>query len=345
MQMNIAIMEGDGIGPEVMRGTYPVLEAAAKRFGIGLGLEHADGGDRVKSATGAALPARSLEIISSSDACLKAPVGHCAAEVIVKLRQVLDLYANVRPAKNLPGIASVGQNMDLVVVRENTEDLYRGAEFEFDGGAIALRLITAKATSRVAEYAAKLAAGRNRGKRVTCVHKSNVLKVTDGLFSKTCRETVAGFEGIHYDEMLVDAAAMNLVRSPSSFDVIVTSNLYGDILSDEAAQIAGGLGFAPSANIGRDHAIFEPVHGSAFDIAGQDAANPVALILSAAMMFRHLAMKRGADECLLAAEAIEKSVSRLLSEGVRTPDAGGSCTTSQFGKAVANAVTDARAPR
>lgn len=338
MSLSIAIMEGDGIGPEVMRAAYPVIEAVSERFGIELRLENADAGDRVKSGTGAALPERSLDVIRSSDACLKAPVGQCAAEVIVKLRQMLDLYANIRPAKNLPGVASPFGDVDLVIVRENTEDLYRGMEFEFEGGAIALRLITRKATAKVAEYASKLAAGRNRGKRVTCVHKSNVLRFTDGLFSRTCRETVAKFGDVLYDEMLVDAAAMNLVRNPGAFDVIVTSNLYGDILSDEAAQIAGGLGFAPSGNIGEANAIFEPVHGSAFDIAGHDVANPVALILSSAMMFRHLGMKKAAGEYLLAADAIESAVSALLSKGIRTPDAGGTCSTSQFGSTVAQAI-------
>ena len=340
MPLNIAIMEGDGIGPEVMRAVYPIIEAVADKFSFEVKLESADAGDRVKNASGTALPERSLEIIRSSDACLKAPVGQCAAEVIVKLRQLLDLYANIRPARNLPGVASVCSNVDLVVVRENTEDLYRGVEFEFEGGALALRLITQKATARVAEYASKLAAGRNRGKRVTCVHKSNVLKVTDGLFSRTCRETVSKFGGVSYDEMLVDAAAMNLVRDPAAFDIIVTSNLYGDILSDEAAQVVGGLGFAPSANIGEEHAIFEPVHGSAFDIAGRDVANPVALILSGAMMFRHLSMKKAASDYSGAAEAIEAAVSELLSKGISTPDAGGSCTTSQFGKAVAKAIRE-----
>ncbi len=343
MSYTIATIEGDGIGPEVMNAAYSVLDAVSGKFGIELNLENADAGDRVKQKTGTALPERSVETIRSSDACLKAPVGNCAAEVIVKLRQVLDLYANIRPARNLPGVQSIANDVDLIVVRENTEDLYRGMEFEFDGGAVALRLITGKATARVAGYASRLAAGRNRGKRVTCVHKSNVLRITDGLFSRTCRETVAKHDGVHYDEMLVDAAAMNLIREPSSFDVIVTSNLYGDILSDEAAQVAGGLGFAPSANIGENHAIFEPVHGSAFDIAGRDEANPVALILSAAMMLRHLALKRKAGECSSAATSIESAVYRLLSNGVKTRDAGGTCTTSEFGKAVAKTILDASA--
>ena len=269
------------------------------------------------------LPESSLKTIRESDACLKAPVGETAADVIVKLRQMLDLYANIRPAKSLPNVPSLKPGIDMVIVRENTEDLYKGQEFEFDGGVVALRTITRFASERIARRAFELAEQRGGARKVVAVHKSNVLRKSDGLFSQVCREVSKGYPKVSFSEMLVDAAAMNLIRDPASFDVIVTTNLYGDILSDEAAQLVGGLGMTPSANIGADFALFEPVHGAAPDIAGKGVANPIAMILTVAMMLDWLAKTRWDEGCSAGASEIRGAVNLVLEGGTRTPDLGG----------------------
>jgi 3-isopropylmalate dehydrogenase len=324
---SVAFIQGDGVGPEVSKVALAVLEALEDRFGIELRLRSAPAGDVCLRKNGVALPPQSLKIIRDSDACLKGPVGESAADVIVRLRRELGLYANVRPAKALPHVACLAPEADFVIVRENTEDLYTGIEFDVPGGAIAMRLITEAASRRIAEHAFALAETRRR--KVVAVHKSNVLRKSDGLFARVCREVWARHRGVSFTEMYVDAAAMNLIRAPNSFDVIVTTNLFGDILSDEAAQIVGGLGLMPSANVGERFALFEPVHGSAPDIAGKGVANPVAMLQATSMLLEWLGQTRRDRKCKSGADAIGRAINRALEEGVNTPDLGGKCKTAQ----------------
>jgi len=335
---SIALIEGDGIGPEISKASLVVLDALQEKLGLSFSIKDSPAGDNCKRKTGIPLPESSVKSIRASDACLKAPVGETAADVIVKLRQMLDLYANIRPAKSLPNVPSLKPGIDMVIVRENTEDLYKGQEFEFDGGVVALRTITKSASERIAKYAFEAAEQRGGARKVVAVHKSNVLRKSDGLFAQVCREVSKAYPRISFSEMLVDAAAMNLIRDPVSFDVIVTTNLYGDILSDEAAQLVGGLGMTPSANIGKDFALFEPVHGAAPDIAGKGTANPVAMILTSAMMLDWLSKTRHDEACSAGASAIRVAVNRVLETNTRTPDLGGKATTMQVAEAVAEAL-------
>jgi 3-isopropylmalate dehydrogenase len=342
---SIALIEGDGIGPEISAASLSVLDAVRTRFGLGFEVRDAPAGDACKARTGEALPSSSLATIRGSDVCLKAPVGETAAETIVRLRQTLDLYANVRPSKSLPHVPSLRGDIDFVIVRENTEDLYRGMEFEFEGGVVALRTITRRASERIAVHAFETAVQRDGKRRVVAVHKSNVLRKSDGLFTSVCREVASRYPSVGFSDMLVDSAAMNLIRMPESFDVIVTTNMYGDILSDEAAQLVGGLGMAPSANIGLRSALFEPVHGAAPDIAGRGLANPLAMVLTTAMMLEWLARTRGDGRCAEAASAVRAAVDLTLEDGVKTPDLGGSSTTAEVGAAVASRLVARPAPK
>lgn len=326
----ISLITGDGIGPELSESATDILQVINDRLGLKLDVITVEAGDMSLKKNGKALPDNSLEMIKRSDACLKAPVGESAADVIVVLRRVLDLYANIRPAKSYPDIPALKENIDLVIVRENTEDLYTGMEFDIGGASVALRTISEFASKRIAKYAFLTAGQRGGKKRVTCVHKSNVLRKTDGLFSRSCEEVAKDFGDITFDQMYVDACAMNLIRQPESFDVIVTTNLFGDILSDEAAQVVGGLGMAPAANIGDRFALFEPVHGAAFDIAGKQSANPSSFILSAKMMFEWLAMKNNDSKSLMIAKKIENAVYSVAGEGFKTKDLGGNQTTREF---------------
>ena len=230
---NISLITGDGIGPELSESAISILETLHDKLGVKTKINSVEAGDAALEKYGRALPTESFELIKSSDACLKAPVGESAADVIVVLRRKLDLYANIRPAKSYPNTTSLRNDIDLVIVRENTEDLYTGQEFELDGSAVAMRIITEKASKRIAKYAFETAVQRNQKKRVTCVHKSNVMRKTDGLFSKSCASIAQEFPDITFDQMYVDACSMNLIRQPQDFDVIVTTNLFGDILSDE----------------------------------------------------------------------------------------------------------------
>jgi len=339
MGYKIALIKGDGIGPEQAEATLMVLSRVVEVAAVDFELIEAEAGDLCLKRRGSALPEETIGILKECDACLKGPVGETAADVIVKLRQMFDLYANVRPARSLPNVPALRPDIDLVIVRENTEDLYRGYEYELDGVAVALRVITRRACERIARYAFELA--RRRRRRVVAVHKANVMRVTCGLFARTCRDVSKNYPDVSYSEMYVDAAAMNLIRNPHEFDVIVTTNMFGDILSDEAAQVAGGLGLAPSGNIGEGFAIFEPVHGCAPDIAGKGIANPISMILSSAMMFRWLGERYSDERCLRAAELIERAVEEALREGrVLTPDLGGTASTSQFGRRVAELLTN-----
>lgn len=301
-------------------------------FGVSLNLVQVEAGDRALMTHGEALPEKSLEIIKQSDCCLKGPIGQSAYDVIIHLRQQLDLYANVRPAKSLRNVPSLNPLTDLVIVRENTEDLYSGLESGDDERATATRVISRRACERIAKYAFELAGERRNS--VTAVHKANVMKKTDGLFLSVCTEVASKYLGVSFSEMLVDAAAMNLIRNPQEFDVIVTTNMFGDILSDEAAQVVGGLGLAASANIGQDFAIFEPVHGCAPDIAGTNTANPTSLVLSAAMMLAWLGRQKRDNKATLASRAIQRAVEASLMAGEVTPDLGGKLGTLEMGRAI-----------
>ena len=282
---NISLITGDGIGPELSESAISILETIHDKLNVKTKINSLEAGDAALEKYMTALPDETFQSIESSDACLKAPVGESAADVIVVLRQKLDLYANIRPAKSYPNTPSLRDDVDLVIVRENTEDLYTGQEFTLDDSAVALRVISEKASKRIARHAFNTAIQRNEKKRVTCVHKSNVMRKTDGLFAKSCETIAKEFPNITFDQMYVDACSMNLIRQPQEFDVIVTTNLFGDILSDESSQVVGGLGMAPAANLGDSFGLFEPVHGAAFDIAGQQIANPTSFILSIKMMF------------------------------------------------------------
>ena len=240
------------------------------------------------------------------------------------------MYANIRPAKSYPNTPALRNDIDLVIVRENTEDLYTGQEFQVDDTAVALRIISEKASKRIAKHAFETAMYRNQQKRVTCVHKSNVMKLTDGLFAKSCEEVSKNYPDVSFDQMYVDACAMNLIRAPHEFDVIVTTNLFGDILSDESSQVVGGLGMAPAANLGDNFGLFEPVHGAAFDIAGKQIANPSSFILSTKMMLDWLGSKNKDTDCISAATKLENIVLNLIKSGITTKDIGGEKSTQEF---------------
>jgi len=323
----VLVIPGDGVGPEVVTAALRVLKSVQELYDIDLKLITAHAGDEAARRFGEPLPRKTLELAKQVDAILKGPVGESAADVIVVLRRTLDLYANVRPARSFPGVACV-RPTDLVIVRENVEGVYIGAEYRVGDTAIALKVITSGGARRVAKVAAEVA--KKRSGRVTIVHKANVLRLTDGLFRDEARSILAA-SGITADEMYVDAAAMELVRNPGRFDVILTMNQYGDILSDLAAQVSGSLGLTPSANIGDSAAIFESVHGAAWDIAGEGVANPTATILSAAMMLEWLGYAE-------AAGSMWRAVEEVLSSGIVTPDLGGSATTIEFAEAVASRV-------
>jgi 3-isopropylmalate dehydrogenase len=337
LEYTIALIEGDGIGPEQARATKIVLNQVSKTLGISLNLMPVEAGDQALKNYGKALPQESFNIIRKSDCCLKGPVGKSSYDVIIRLRRDLDLYANIRPAKSRPKITCIGPGTDLVIVRENTEGLYGGLETANEQEATATRVITKSASYRIARYAFELAQRRRR--TVTAIHKVNVLKKTDGLFLSVCKEVSASYPDVHFSDMLVDAAAMNLIRNPQNFDVIVTTNLFGDILSDEAAQVVGGLGLIPSANIGDNFAIFEPVHGSAPDIAGKNIANPTSLVLSAAMMLDWLGREKKDQETVDASTILCKAVEDCLSMGEVTRDLGGKLNTLEMGQAIADRIS------
>jgi 3-isopropylmalate dehydrogenase len=315
-----------------MAATKEVLAEVDSAFGVSLNFVQVEAGDRALEVYGEALPEHSLEAIKTSDCCLKGPIGQSAYDVIIRLRQRLDLYANVRPAKAFPNLPCLNKQTDLVIVRENTEDLYSGLETGDSDRATATRVITRKASERIARYAFELA--RHRRYSLTAIHKVNVMKKTDGLFLSACKDVASKYPDVRFSDMLVDAAAMNLIRNPQEFDVIVTTNLFGDILSDEAAQVAGGLGLAASGNVGEDFAIFEPVHGCAPDIAGRNIANPTSLVLSAAMMLDWLGRQKGHNEATLASQSILKAVEACIAAGEVTPDLGGRLSTLEMGRAI-----------
>ena len=337
---DISLITGDGIGPELSESAISILETIHDKLDVNTKIISLEAGDVALEKYGHALPDETFESIKSSDACLKAPVGESAADVIVVLRRKLDLFANIRPAKSYPNTPALRDDVDLVIVRENTEDLYTGQEFELDGSAVAMRIITEKASKRIAKHAFQTAVQRNGKRRVTCVHKSNVMRKTDGLFSKSCESVAKEFPDIKFDQMYVDACSMNLIRQPQDFDVIVTTNLFGDILSDESSQVVGGLGMAPAANIGDNFGLFEPVHGASFDIAGKQIANPTSFILSIKMMLEWLGTKNNDQNASSAAKILEDTVLNIVNSGVATKDIGGTMSTREFTKEITNKLLD-----
>ena len=314
---NIAVIPGVGIGKEVVKATITVLDS----LDIDFNYTYAEAGDECKEKTGKALPDDTLELAKNSDAVLFGAAGETAADVIVRLRRELNTFVNLRPVKSLQ--PDKYGNIDFMIVRENTEDLYIGDEYETEEGAIARKKITRFASERIADYAFKYAKDTGR-KKVTAVHKANVLKLSDGLFRDSFYKIAEKYPEIETNDFYVDATAMYLITNPLDFEVIVTTNLYGDILSDEGAGLVGGLGMIPSANIGDNNGLFEPVHGSAPDIAGQGIADPAATILSACMMLDYL----GESE---SARKIEKVLIEVIQEGKQvTPDLGGNASTDEM---------------
>jgi isocitrate dehydrogenase (NAD+) len=324
MPHHIVLIPGDGIGPEVTDAARRVVDAT----GVTIQWQTQLAGQSALDAIGSPLPAETLAAVKSAAATLKGPTatpsGTGFRSVNVELRQKLQLYANYRPARSLPGVPSRYQDVDLIVIRENTEGLYSGLEHEVVPGVVeSLRVVTEAASERIARFAFDTARRQGR-RRVTCVHKANILKLSDGLFLRTCRRVAESFADIAFDDSIIDAAAMKLVLNPHAFDVMVMENLFGDIVSDLTAGLVGGLGLTPSANVGQGVAVFEAVHGSAPDIAGKGLANPTAVILSAVLMLLYLGEKA-------AAERIEHAIHAVYQRGdVRTGDLGGKATTGQF---------------
>ena len=316
---NIAVIPGDGIGSEVMESTITVLN----NLNLDFNYIYGEAGNACLEKTGYALPEKTIEIVKNADACLFGAAGETAADVIVKLRQEMKMFANLRPVKSYPNTNSLAENIDFIIVRENTEGLYIADKEEFtDEGAVAKRVITREAEERIIDYAFQYAKDNNKSK-VTGVHKANVLKKSDGLFKDIFYEVGEKYPDIEKEDFYVDATAMYLITQPEKFEVIVTTNLFGDILSDEGAGLVGGLGLIPSANIGNEGALFEPVHGSAPDIAGKGIANPIAMMLSAVMMLKYL----GENE---SGEKLENAILKLLTEAkVLTGDLGGNATTNE----------------
>jgi isopropylmalate/isohomocitrate dehydrogenase-like protein len=324
----IAIVPGDGIGREVIPEAVRVLENTA----LPLKFEQVEVGYNVYLETGFPVPSKAVSRILENDACLfgatTTPVGvKDYKSAITTLRRELDVYANVRPAKSLP-LQGSWENVDLVVVRENTEGLYSGVEYRNEDTAFTVRVITKKASTRIAQFAFELATKRKH--KVTIVSKANIMRETCGLFLECCRQVSKFYPMVEVEEKFIDLVAMNLVQHPENFDVILTTNMFGDILSDEAAALVGGLGISPSANIGKKYALFEPVHGSAPDIAGKRIANPIAAILSAGMMLDYLGEKSWA-------ERFRNSVIQVINEKkYLTPDIGGSAHTNELTDAIIN---------
>jgi isocitrate dehydrogenase (NAD+) len=328
------LIPGDGIGPEVAQATVRAVEAT----GVDLVWRRAELNEAIILEAGKTLPQYLLDSLRETRVGLKGPVTTPVAEgfqsVNVALRKTLDLFANVRPVKTLPGVKTRFSDtaIDMVIFRENTEDLYSGLEHEIVKDVVtSLKVITRTASERIARYAFTYAQNNGR-KRVVAIHKANIMKLSDGLFIRCCREIAQQFPQIQYKELIVDNASMQLVMHPETFDILLLPNLYGDIVSDLAAGLVGGLGIVPGANMGETHAVFEAVHGSAPDIAGQGKANPTALMLSAAMLLVHLGEKAAAHKLQTAIEAVYRAGESL------TGDVGGAASTEEFTDAVVKAI-------
>jgi len=328
MRHKITLIPGDGIGPEVTKPTLAIIKAA----GVKIDWEtHLAGAEALKKY-GSTIPKSLMDSFEKNRVALKGPVttpvGEGFTSVNVALRQTFNLYANLRPIKNLPGVKARYQGIDLIVVRENTEGLYSGIEHEVIPGVVeSLKIMTEKACTKISKFAFDFAR-RNGRKKVAAVHKANIMKMSDGLFLDCARKVAASYKTIGFSDVIVDNACLQLVINPWQFDVLLMENLYGDILSDLAAGLVGGLGVVPGANLGDDHALFEAVHGSAPDIKGKNIANPSAMIQAAIMMLRHLSEKAAANRISLALERV------LMRGEVLTPDLGGTATTKKFADAI-----------
>lgn len=324
----VTIINGDGIGPEVMAATVRVLEALK----VPLEFEHKDAGTEVVAKYGTNLPHETVEAVLRSGVALKGPTGTVVGGGLpsanVGLRKRLDLYSSLRPVKSVPSVKTRYENVDLVVVRENTESLYAGLEHIIVPGVVeSLKIITEKASTRIARFAFEHAKRHGR-KKVTAVHKANIMKLSDGLFLDCCRKVGREFPEVTYEEVIIDNLCMQLVKDPTRFDVLVAENFYGDILSDLCAGLVGGLGVVPGANIGERTAVFEAVHGTAPDIAGKGIANPTALMMSAVMMLDWMDLREEARR-------MEGAIQKVYSNGqVRTGDLGGGATTREFTDAI-----------
>jgi isocitrate dehydrogenase (NAD+) len=330
MAHRITLIPGDGIGPEVAEATVRVVEAT----GVAVEWEHVDAGEKALAETGELLPESVYQSLARTHVGLKGPtatpIGGGHKSINVTLRKKLDLYTNFRPVRMLPGLKTrfQGVPIDMIIFRENTEDLYAGLEHEVVPGVVeSLKIITRTASIRIARATFQYVQREGR-KKVTAVHKANIMKMSDGLFLTCCREVAADFPAIKYEELIVDNACMQLVMRPETFDVLLLPNLYGDIVSDLAAGLVGGLGIVPGANLGEHDAVFEAVHGTAPDIAGQGKANPTALMQSAVLMLAHVGERD-------AARRLQSAIERVYAEGKHlTGDLGGTATTSDFAAAI-----------
>jgi isocitrate dehydrogenase (NAD+) len=330
----LTLIPGDGIGPEVVGATVRILEEAR----IPIDWDEVNAGAEVYEREGETLPERVLDSIRTNRVALKGPlatpIGKGFTSVNVRLRKRLDLYANLRPTVSLPGVASRYADVDLVVVRENTQDLYAGYESQLTPGtAVAMKIITDVASRRIARFAFEHCRFASR-RKVTAVHKASIMRESDGMFLRLARDVAKEYPFIVYEEVAIDQLAMRIVDDPHAYDVLLLPNLFGDIVSDICAGFVGGLGMVPGANLGEGHAVFEAVHGSAPDIAGQGLANPTAVLLSALMMLEHSGERAGAQR-------IHRALCRVLERGeVRTRDLGGSATTEQYAQAIIDALDD-----
>lgn len=336
MTIQAVLIPGDGIGPEVSAAVCRIFAAAKVDIQW---LTHDAGLAAVQGGSKSTLPESTLAAIREHRVALKGPcttpVGTGFSSVNVALRKTLGLYGAVRPIRSLAGVTTRFENVDLVVVRENTEGLYAGIENEITPGVVtSLKVATELASRRIAEFAFRYANDRGR-KKISVFHKANIMKMSDGLFIRCAKEVSQNWLGkIHYEELIIDAACMRLVQDPTRFDVILMENLYGDIVSDLAAGLIGGLGVAPGANFGNEYAVFEAVHGSAPDIAGKGIANPLSLLMSGVMMLNHLAVTRDLPKLKIIGDQIRSAYDRALQDGEKTCDIGGTLSTEQFADAV-----------
>ncbi len=327
MKRKVVVIPGDGIGPEIMSAALDVLKSI-----LDFEIIQCEAGYNFWKRSGKAITEETLEAIREIGVCLKGPTITPSGpgtfkSVAATLRQGLDLYANIRPIKSRRGVKSIYKDVDFIIFRENTECLYKGLEYRINDATLGVRVITKHASERIARMAFQWAV-REKRKKVTAVHKANILKETCGIFLEACREVAKSFPNIKFEEMLVDAAAYRMVINPKHFDIVVTTNMFGDILSDEAAGIIGSLGLVPSANIGEKCAMFEPVHGVVLHKAGKGLANPSAMILSCSMMLKYIGLED-------ASRLVEKALEEVLAEGkVLTPDMGGKATTQEMANEV-----------
>jgi len=328
---DVVLIAGDGIGPEITEAVKRVLEAA----GSGISWIERKAGVAALADGLEVLPEETLEAIRHHKIALKGPcttpVGKGFTSVNVQLRKKLDLYAAVRPVRNLPGVKTLFENVDIVIIRENTEGLYSGVENEVTPGVVmSMKVATEVACRRIARFAFRYATQRRR-RKISVFHKANIMKMTDGLFIRSAQDVHrVDYPNIEYEELIIDAGCMKLVQKPSQFDILLLENLYGDVVSDLCAGLVGGLGVVPGANIGEREAVFEAVHGSAPDIAGKGVANPLALLMSAVMMLNHLSDQTGDENLRAVSEKIKNAYNLALADGKKTRDLGGDLSTAQF---------------